>query len=82
MIGAMFDLERECDALAKADRDIAEGQRRIAEQKALIASMIGQGLETSLAEELLRTLEQTLYEWKIHQQLIREAIITHGGCAG
>jgi hypothetical protein len=60
--------------LAKADRDIAEGERRVAEQIILIEQMRKDGHDTTLAKELLRNLEQTLEQWYAHRQLILDAL--------
>jgi hypothetical protein len=60
--------------LAKADRDIAEGERRVAEQIILIEQMRKDGHDTTLAKEFLRNLEQTLEQWYAHRQLILDAL--------
>ncbi|MBO1909737.1 hypothetical protein J4G37_33700 [Microvirga sp. 3-52] len=70
----MPDMQQEREHLAKADRHIAEGERRVAEQIALIERMIGSGQSTALAEEFLQTLEETLKQWRSHRKLILEAL--------
>jgi hypothetical protein len=62
-----------CEVLAKIDRDIAEGERHVAEQIVLIRWMSGECLDTSLAQSLLFNLEQILQHWHAHRQLILEA---------
>jgi len=70
----MSDIQQERDHLAQADQYIAEGEMRVAEQKALIERMTEQGQDTALAEEFLRNLEQTLEQFRNHRQLILDAI--------
>jgi hypothetical protein len=62
-----------CEVLAKIDRDIAEGERHVAEQIALIKWMSAECLDTTLAQSLLFHLEQILKHWHAHRQLILEA---------
>ncbi|WP_084731291.1 hypothetical protein [Microvirga vignae] len=61
-------LERE--HLAKAECDIAEGERRITSQMLLIERMRRDGHDTSEAEKLLRTLRETLAAWQAHREAI------------
>jgi len=49
-----------CEVLAKIDRDIAEGERHVAEQIALVKWMSAECLDTTLAQSLLLNLEQIL----------------------
>jgi len=70
----MPDLEQECAHLTLADRHIAEGEKRVADQTCLIERLTGQGRDTVAARDLLRMLEETLVCWREHRQLIREAI--------
>lgn len=69
----------ERDHLAKADMDIAAGEKRVAEQIALIEWMTKKGQDTAEAEKLLRTLEQTLETWREHRQNILDAIARENG---
>ena len=69
----------EHEHLAKADIDIAAGEKRVAEQIALIAWMARKGQDTAEAEKLLRTLERTLETWRDHRRLILEAIARQEG---
>jgi hypothetical protein len=62
-----------CEVLAKIDRDIAEGERHVAEQIALVKWMSAECLDTTLAQSLLLNLEQILQHWHAHRQLILEA---------
>ncbi|WP_245272820.1 hypothetical protein [Microvirga lotononidis] len=71
---AMVDKQKELEDLAKADQDIADGERRVADQIILIEQMIRQGRDTALAEEFLRSLEQTLEQWHVHRRLILDAL--------
>jgi hypothetical protein len=59
-----------CDALARIDQDIAEGERHVAEQIALIKWMREECLDTTLAQNLLCNLEQILGHWPVYRQLI------------
>jgi hypothetical protein len=70
----MVDKQKEREDLAKADQDIADGERRVAEQIILIERMRKDGRDTVLAEEFLRMLEQTLEQWNVHRRLILEAL--------
>ncbi|KLK90746.1 hypothetical protein AA309_23850 [Microvirga vignae] len=62
-----------CEILAKIDQDIAEGERHVAEQIALLKWMSEECLDTTLAQNLLFNLEQILEHWHAHRQLILEA---------
>jgi hypothetical protein len=62
-----------CEVLARIDRDIAEGERHVAEQIALLKWMREECLDTTLAQNLLCNLEQILKHWHAHRQLILEA---------
>ena len=46
--------------LQQARRHVAEGEQRIAEQRAIVERLRSDGYDTSDAERLLHTLEQTL----------------------
>jgi hypothetical protein len=52
----MLKTPNRCEVLAKIDRDIAEGERHVAEQIVLIKWMSEECLDTSLAETLLCNL--------------------------
>ena len=59
--------------LAKAERDIVEGERRVTRQLVLIEKMRQEGHDTDEAEKLLLTLEDTLAEWHAHrEEILRE----------
>ncbi|WP_262272278.1 hypothetical protein [Microvirga yunnanensis] len=73
----MSDLQRERGDLVTADRHLAAGEQRIAEQIALIQRMTRDGYDTALARDLLRLLEETMVTWKDHRQLILDAIARH-----
>jgi hypothetical protein len=68
-------LERE--HLAKAERDIAEGERRITRQMLLIERMGREGHDTAEAEKLLLTLRETLAEWQAHREEILRELARH-----
>lgn len=68
------DLQKELKDLAKAELDIIEGERRITEQIIRIEAMRNAGKDTTRAEEMLRTLEETLEAWRAHRQVILDAI--------
>lgn len=46
------------DELRQVERDVVEGERRLAEQEALIVELKRQGLNTDNAEKELETLRQ------------------------
>ena len=62
-----------CEILAKIDQDIAEGERHVSEQIALLKWMTEECLDTTLAQNLLFNLEKILEHWHAHRQLILEA---------
>ena len=68
-------LERE--HLAKAERDIAEGERRVTRQMLLIEKMRQDGHNTAEAEKLLLALEDTLAEWQAHREEILRELDRH-----
>jgi hypothetical protein len=70
----MPNQQQEREHLAKANRDIAEGERRVAEQIILIQQMTERGQDTTQAQQLLQNYEETLEQWYIHRQLILDAI--------
>lgn len=63
----MAELATEREHLAKADRDIAAGERRIADHMLLIERLRDAGHETAGAEDLLVTLRQSLAVWRDHR---------------
>ena len=73
----MDALQREREDLILADRHLAAGEQRIAEQIALIQWMTKRGYETAVARDLLRLLDETMVTWQEHRQLILEAIARH-----
>jgi len=76
----MPDLATERQHLAKADRDIAEGEARISHQAALIERLREGGHRVSEAEELLAVLQQTLQAWQDHRaEIIRTIVRLEGG---
>ena len=66
----MPDLQQEREHLAEADRHIAEGRRRVADQVALIARLAQDGHDTTQARRLLLTLEASLEGRHEHRQII------------
>ena len=70
----MTHLQQEREELIQADRHLAAGEQRIAEQIALIRWMTERGYDTVVAKDLLRLLEETLTIWKEHRELILGAI--------
>ena len=70
----MLNLATEREHLAKADRDIAEGEMRISRQVELIEKLREQGHSVSEAEGLLSTLERTLQTWRDHRAEIVRTI--------
>ncbi|WP_407525711.1 hypothetical protein [Methylobacterium oryzisoli] len=70
----MPDLDTETRHLARADRAIAAGERRIAEQVERIAHLRRCDLSIAAAEQLLHTLRQTLIGWQDTREEIRRTI--------
>lgn len=64
--------------LAKADRDLADGERRISAQMLMIGQLRATRHGTDAAERLLLTLRETLEAWLGHRALIVEAITPAG----
>jgi hypothetical protein len=72
---AVIDLAMEMQHLARADRDIAEGERRIADQGALIDRMRNERIVgVAEAEALLGQLKATLETWRNHRDSILSTI--------
>ena len=61
---------KEREDLAKAEVDIAEGEKRLSEQIALIERLAEHGHDVTEAERLRRNYEQTLEEFRRHRALI------------
>lgn len=66
----MPDTETERRHLAEAERDIAEGERRITNQLCLIEQMRRDGHDVTEAEKLLDLLRKTLEAWYGHRDAI------------
>ncbi|MFL4993275.1 MAG: hypothetical protein ACJ8DV_18580 [Microvirga sp.] len=66
----MADVQQEREYLAQADQHIAESEQRLANQIHVIEGMIQNGHNTSLAEERLLHLQQSLEQWRARRQLI------------
>ena len=65
----MPDLATERAHLAQAERDIAEGEKRIFRQEELLAHLRSQDQSTTEAETLLRVLQETLEGWTCLRQI-------------
>ena len=74
----MPSVEMERRNLAKAEKDVAEGKRCIREQKRFIERLRGDGHDTTLAEQLFATLEDTLVQWVAHRDAILHVLIQAG----
>jgi len=70
----MSDIAKEREDLAKVDLDIAEGERRVNEQIALIERLAEHGHDVTEAKKLLQNYETTLEAWREHRHLIIEEI--------
>ncbi len=80
MIGSVMPHAwKEREDLAKADLDIAAGERRVAEQIALIEQMTRKGQNTTEASRLLRNYDETLEQFRFHRQLILDEIARQEG---
>ena len=60
------------DDLAMATRHVVDGERRIRNQRALIARLSGQGLPTGQAKSLLELFLTTLGHMQQHLRAIKE----------
>jgi hypothetical protein len=68
-----------CDELAVADRDVTEGQERIARQAEVLCELDAQGQDTTHAQNLLLVMQQSLDAVSAHrQQIVRELASTRG----
>ncbi|WP_210529646.1 hypothetical protein [Rubellimicrobium arenae] len=70
----MLNLATERATLAKAERDIAEGEARIANQADLVGRLRATGQDIGMAEALLATLQGTLRQWQDHRDEILRTI--------
>jgi hypothetical protein len=69
-----MDRQMELAHLRRADRHIAEGERRIAAQAELVKRMRKELQPLGPAEELLRLLRETMVEWQRHRAMIVAAL--------
>jgi len=67
-------LADERENLAKAERDISAGERRVAAQEVLVERLRRDGHSVREAEGLLLTLRQTLTAWMGHRDEILRQI--------
>jgi hypothetical protein len=68
-----------CDKLAVADRDVTEGQERIARQAEVVCELEAQGHDTTDAQNLLLVMQQSLDAVNTHrQQILRGLASTRG----
>jgi hypothetical protein len=65
MSGPQTDLEM-------AMRDVVEAEARISEQKELIRRIEWDGHPTETATDLLRSMQETLEQMKVHLKYLRE----------
>ena len=69
----MAALPELCDELAIADRDVTEGQERIARQAEVVCELRADGHDASDAQNLLRVMQQSFDAVTAHrQQIVRE----------
>jgi hypothetical protein len=62
--------QRERAHLAEADRHLTNGKRRVARQQRLVAELKADGHSTAKAQQLLRTMQESLAQYEIHRQAI------------
>jgi hypothetical protein len=68
-----------CDELAVADRDVTEGQERIARQAEVVCGLDADGHDTTDARNLLLAMQQSLDAMNAHrQQIVRELASAQG----
>ena len=70
----MTELAEEREHLAKADRDIVAGERRVGAQMLLITRLHRNGRDTSDATLLLTNLQETLAVWRAHRNEVLRKI--------
>lgn len=66
----MGELDRERHDLAKAERDIADGEDRVTRQMLLLDELRRDKHDTKDAEAILVTMQQTLRLFRDHRELI------------
>jgi hypothetical protein len=74
MLPIMQDVQQEHEHLARVEGHIAEGEKRVAEQIALVERMLKEGQDTGLAEQFLQSLEETLRQWRAHRHLMLDEL--------
>ena len=75
---AMLGRSAEQEALARAERDIADGERRVTDQIVLIEALRRDGHDVSEAEKLLQTFLETLVAWHGHRDEILVELARQG----
>ncbi|WP_414473117.1 hypothetical protein [Microvirga sp. M2] len=73
----MADPVAEREHLARAERDIAEGERRVTRQTLLVEELRRDGRDTGEAERHLLILQETLASWYSHRDLILQELARH-----
>jgi hypothetical protein len=68
------NLDADEDLLALANRHVAEGEQRVANQQMLIAKLVAGGHDTTLASELLQAMLESLTIMRQDQQLILDKL--------
>lgn len=71
---AESELARERVALVEADRDLLQGERRIAAQERVVRDLRVRGHDSDEAERFLHLLRDTLEQWRGHRALIVQRI--------
>lgn len=79
---AMSELEGERRTLVLADRDIREGEARIAHLRQLIDREGLSGRDAARAEDTLGIFLATLQQWQRHRELIVQRIAYLEGLTG
>lgn len=70
----MTSTEKELNDLALADRHILEGEARIGAQKLRLDELRRSGSDLDQAVDLLRTMEQTLEQFRVHRLTIVQTL--------
>lgn len=60
------------EELARLDADIANAERRVAEQRMLIKKLVRNGVDATMSQKLLQSMQDTLKDWYAHRTLIRK----------
>jgi outer membrane protein TolC len=70
----VFDVKRERQQLAEANRHVAQAQKHIANQKKQIEKLMRGGHDIDVAVSMLHALEQALHAFERHREFIMKRL--------